>query len=81
MPKGRAGIYKRNLFLALDKVGPIAKFSRRLKFPENRGFSVEMLIQGALRGSFSFVAKAASAGGGNVSCFPCVPGSPRAKCK
>lgn len=48
VPKGSAGICQRNLFLALAECRPIANISRHLVFPESRGFSVEMLIQGAL---------------------------------
>ena len=45
-----ARICKGNLFLSLANFHLTEKFSRHVRFPENGGFSVEMLIPGALGG-------------------------------
>jgi len=50
MSKVRTRICKGNLFLFLAKFHLTEEFSRHVRFPENRGFSVEMLISGALGG-------------------------------
>lgn len=75
VPKRRVGICEINLFLPVVKCHPITKISRHFMFPENRGLSMEMLIQGALGERLSSVAQ--GSGGGNVSFVPFCPQKPR----